>query len=315
MSSNSNPRRTVTKPQGPNFHPPNSQYTGQFELVDPRFLLKALAGVIIVSLILAYITLCVIFSHSQWQLFLQPSRSVTKTPMSADLPFSEVHFGVDATGEPQLDGWWIPSSNPAGPTILFLHGGTGSISDTIDSAIPLRDAHLNVLLFDYRGFGRSGGQHPTQALMQADAESYLIYLTTTRSIPLSQIVVYGTGLGGSVATKLCAEHPQLPALILDNPDGDLGPRAAHDTRARLVLTSLLFHEDFPLAAPLHQLTTPKLLITDSKQLTPPAVLQQAADPKMTVELPNADPALLQKTVTRFLGSYVQQAPGILIPKN
>jgi pimeloyl-ACP methyl ester carboxylesterase len=315
MPSNSNPRRTLTKPKGPNFHPPNSQYTGQFELVDPRFLLKALGGVILVSLILAYITLCVIFSHSQWQLVLQPSRVVAKTPTSADLPFSEVHFGVDSSGEPQLDGWWIPSSNPASPTILFLHGASGSISDTIDSAIPLHDARLNILLFDYRGFGRSEGQHPTQDLMQADAESALTYLTATRRIPTSQIIVYGSGLGGSLATKLAADHPQLPALILDNPDGDLAPRAAHDTRARLVPTSLLFHEDFPLAAPLHQLTTPKLLISNSSGITPPAVLQQAADPKMTVELPNSDPTLVQKAVARFLSNYVQQAPGILTPRN
>ena len=70
--------------------------------------------------------------------------------------------------------------------------------------------------------------------MQADAASALTYLTTTRNIPASSIVIYGTGLGASLAVRLCAENPNLPALILQSPDGDLTDRAAHDPRSKIV---------------------------------------------------------------------------------
>jgi uncharacterized protein len=235
-------------------------------LVEVAWILKALAAVVIVALICAYATICVLFSHAQWQLVLHPSRTVATTPAALNLPFTEVHFGVDETAIPQLTGWWIPSDTTTTNTALILHAADGNLADALPSAQLLHAQHLNVLLFDYRGYGQSLGQHPTQASMQADAASALAYLTTTRSIPAPSIVVYGTGLGASLAVHLCAENPNLPALILQSPDGDLTDRASHDPRSKIVPFSLLFNQTFPLAEPLRTLPTPKLILP-----TPPNI--------------------------------------------
>ncbi len=96
--------------------------------------------------------------------------------------------------------------------------------------------------------------------MEADAATALTYLTTTRSIPASSIVVYGTGLGASLAVHLCAANPSLPALLLQSPDGDLTDRVRSDPRAKIIPFTLLFNQPFPLAAPLRELPTPKLLL-------------------------------------------------------
>jgi hypothetical protein len=253
------------------------------ELVEAGWILKALGGVLAVALLCAFATICILFSHSQWQIVLHPSRAVATTPASLGLNFTEVHFGVDVTAQPQLDGWWIPSDNPAATTALLLHSGDGSISAALPAAHTLHDAHLNVLLFDYRGYGHSTGQHPTEASMEADADTALTYLTSTRSIPTSSIVVYGAGVGGSLAVRLCAEHHDLPALILQSPDGDFESRARHDVRSSLVPVSLFFTQKFPLAAPLHTLTTPRLLISTA-----------------------TDPATLHQTLTHFLSTYLQR---------
>ena len=85
MPTNS-PLRSPFPPRSIN-QPPNSQYSGEFELVDPSFILKSLGGIFAVALILAYITLCVTFARSQWQLVLHPSREITRQPDSYGLNF------------------------------------------------------------------------------------------------------------------------------------------------------------------------------------------------------------------------------------
>jgi pimeloyl-ACP methyl ester carboxylesterase len=261
----------------------------------------------------AFIAVSALFYRGQWQLVLHPSRIVTTTPASLSLAFTEVHFGVDASGQPQLDGWWIPSDSPADPTALILHSGTGSISDALPDARLLHDANLNVLLFDYRGYGRSGGQHPSQALMEGDANSALRYLTDIRSIPASTIIVFGRDLGASLATTLCTQHKELPALILESPDGDVLARVRQDPRSHMVPVGLLFHNTFPLTTNLDSLTTPKLIIT-SEAANPTHNWQSAADPKTTVELPTPiDPAQIHKAVHRFIDTYISHPPQLLLP--
>ena len=277
MPNNPQNPRSKSSPKPPRLAPRYNPQRGDappemIPLVEVGWILKALAAVFAVALLCSYLTLCALFSHGQWQLVLHPSHTVDTTPASLNLPFTEVHFGVDSSGLPQLDGWWIPASTPTGAptprTILILHAADGSISNALPAAQLLRAQNLNVLLFDYRGYGHSlspyPDQHPTEASMQSDAATALTYLTTTRSIPASSIAVYATGLGAPLAVQLCAQNPTLPALILQSPEGDLTDRIRHDPRAKLVPFSLLFNEPFPLTAPLSTLTTPKLTLT-----TPP----------------------------------------------
>jgi uncharacterized protein len=285
------------------------------EVVDPRWIISVLAGMLLLAVLCAYVAVCALFYRGQWQLVLQPSRTVAQTPPSAGLQATEVHFGVDASGQPQLDGWWIPADASATPrpTALLLHGGEGSLSDAIPTAQLLHNAELNVLLFDYRGFGHSLGQHPTQQLMQTDAASALRYLTDIRSVPASSIVVFGEGLGASLAVNLCASHKELPALILESPKGDFDQSVRTDPRTRLAPVGLLFNQTFPLTAPLRTLATPKLLISFPAGSVP-SNLQDAANPKTTLELPSpASEQALHQAIVRFLATYLQTAPAVLTP--
>jgi uncharacterized protein len=265
MPNNSKPNPSKSPSKSPRLAPRYDPQRGSappemLPLVEVAWILRALAAVVLVALLCAYATICVLFSKSQWQLVLHPSRTVATTPAALNLPFTEVHFSVDETAIPQLTGWWIPSDTTTQNTALLLHSADGNIANALPSAQLLHAQHLNVLLFDYRGYGQSLGQHPTQSSMQADAASALTYLTTTRSIPASSIVVYGTGLGSSLAVHLCAENPTLPALILQSPDGDFTDRARLDPRSKIIPFSFLFNQTFPLAEPLEHLPTPKLIL-------------------------------------------------------
>ena len=283
--------------------------------VDPRWLLKVVAAVVAVGVLCAYLTLCAVFFVEQWQLVLHPSRTLSATPATLGLKFQAVRFSDDRSGQPQLTGWWIPGNLPhdlpTTPTALVLHGETGTMAEALPAAKALHNVGLNVLLFDYRGYGASGGKHPTQQRMQTDAEAALQYLTETRRIAPGGIVVYGTHLGASLAVALCGRHSQLPALVLQSADGDTESRVQRDPRTRGLPLSLLFHQRFALADPLHRLQTPKLLVsyTDGP---PPEEAQRAADPKTTVELPrNAADGVLAAVLRRFLDSYLPHPPSPL----
>ena len=275
------------------------------ELIDPRWILKALAIILAVALLCAWGTLCLLWYQGQWQLVLHPSRNVTTTPASIGLKFTELHFADDPTGLPQLNGWLIPSDNTSAPTALLLHAADGSIADALPRALTLHNAGLNIFLFDYRGYGHSTGQHPTQATMQQDADAALNWLFYTQHIPPQNIILYGDGIGASLAVQLAAEHHDIPAIVLDAPDGDLTDRVLHDPHSSLVPARLLFNQTFPLAEPLSKLPTPKLLISYTNAQHPPAALANAADPKLTIELPSPnDPALIP-AIQRFLDLYLQ----------
>ena len=305
------PRRNVPQKQG--------RQTGTRaaapppEIVDPRWLLKAIAAVAVLGLVCAYLMVCALFYNQQWQFVLHPSRVVAKTPAAAGLAFEPVRFGVDAAGKPQLAGWWLPSDLRSDPTVLVLHGQEGSMGDTLPALRQLHDARLNILVFDYRGYGESGGAHPSESGMRTDALDALHYLTQTRGVPASSIVVYGADLGASLAVELCRSQPQLRALILQSADGDTKTRVERDPRARIVPVFVLFHERFPLADPLHTLKTPKLLLSYT-QGNAPVEVTRAAEPKLTAELPPGTSGVeVTRVIRRFLETYFPQRPASLTP--
>jgi len=278
-------------------------------LVDPRWILKALGIVLFVALLLAWATLCLLYYQGQWQLVLHPSRNVATTPASVGMKFTELHFADDATGVPQLNGWLIPSGPQSDPTllfpsahtVLFLHGADGSIADTLPRALTLHNTGLSILVFDYRGYGRSIGRHPSEGSMQQDADAALNFLISTQHIPPQSIILYGHGIGASLAVELAAQHHDIPAIILDAPDGDLAGRVIMDPHSSLVPARLLFNETFPLAEPLRTLTTPKLLISYTNST--PTSLANAADPKITVEVPSPNDPKLLCAIQGFLDLY------------
>lgn len=282
-------------------------------MVEPGWILKALGSVIALGLLCAYLTLCAFFYLGQWQFVLHPSRTVASTPASVGLNFAPVRFGDDASGQPQLSGWWLPADSPSDLTVLMLHHQNGSMSDALPDAKALHEARLNVLLFDYRGYGQSGGRHPSESLMRGDATSALRFLTGSRHLQPRTVLVYGSGLGASLAAQLCASNPEIPGLILVSADGDTESRIRNEQRSSIVPMSLLTHERFPLADPLHSLRTPKLILSYTNAQAP-VEAQRAADPKMTAELPAGSPASAFTTlVRRFVDTYVAQAPATLHP--
>jgi len=301
---NSKPPRYRTYPPRP---------PGPPEVVDPVWLLKAITVVIAAALVCGYASLCLLLYQGQWQLILHPRQTVAPPPAIGGTPVDFIRFATDESGIPQLSGWRIPPT-PGGRyaalTVLYLPPGDGSLTDSTPTLERLHNLGVNLFAVDYRGYGQSARVHPDQQRMMQDADWSLQYLLNTRAIPEKQIVLYGSGVGASLATHLATLHPAIPAIILDSPGPDPLKTVLDDPRTHFLPVRALLHDRFPLAEPLSTLKTPKLLIQTNPSDSP---FTNAADPKITVSehLQPSSPeyqAAWKIAVTRFLDQYTNTQP-------
>jgi uncharacterized protein len=235
----------------------------QQPLASARWMLGAIGGVLLLAVVCVYLTFCLLFWQGQWQLVFKPSRAIHDTPASAGLKFDEISFDATETGSLQLNGWWIPA-DPNTPysadTLLLLHNGVGSLSDTLPQLEALHKLGINLFAFDYRGFGKSVSIHPSEASTYEDADAAWRYLTDTRHVSPSTIALDGVGLGAAIAVETARRHPRTPALILEDPAPPTLDTLQFDPRTRLLPIRLLFHDRFDMTKTLATLPTPKLLL-------------------------------------------------------
>ncbi|HEY0263618.1 MAG TPA: alpha/beta hydrolase [Granulicella sp.] len=287
-----------------------AQLTGAPEVVDPVWLLKAIAVVLVAALVCGYMALCLLLYQGQWQLVLHPKQTTTAPAEVGDAAVQALKFGTDASGTPQLTGWWIPAAGGryAGTTVLYLPAGDGSLADAQGTLALLHQLGVNVFGIDYRGYGQSAAVHPNQQRMTEDAETAFGYLTGSRGLAASSIVPYGVGVSGSLAAGLAATHSAVPAVIVEAPGEEPLAIVKADPRTKMLPVNLLLKERFDLAAPLAGLKTPKLLLTPQKD---DARLKSAADPKIAIYGAPAhgaaeyDPAM-KGYLSRFFDQYLHK---------
>ena len=116
----------------------------------------------------------------------------------------------------RLHGWFFKSrSEPAIASIIFFHGNGGNISNVGWVGERLSSKGFNVLLMDYRGYGRSEGNADGEQGLYADAEAGYQYVTKTLGVRPEGVVLFGQSLGTAVAADL-ASRKQCGAVILES---------------------------------------------------------------------------------------------------
>lgn len=149
-----------------------------------------------------------IISLLQRKLIYKPSTCINRTPDDLGLPWEWVEF--DTSDSQRLTGWFITCENDRG-TLIFCHGNNGNIANRIEVAEIYHHLGFNVLLFDYRGFGRSTGR-PNEKGTYRDADAAWRYVTDERGIPPERIVISGKSLGGPIAAWCASQHT--PAVLI-----------------------------------------------------------------------------------------------------
>lgn len=124
-------------------------------------------------------------------------------PQGFGLPATDVWFQAD--DGVQLHGWWIPHRAARG-TILYCHGNTGSIGHRIGVFRYMRRLRVNLLVFDYRGYGRSQGT-PTEAGLYQDVRAAYHHLVHSIGESPDTTILFGHSLGGAVAIDCAVDRP------------------------------------------------------------------------------------------------------------
>ena len=261
--------------------------------VSGRWLLAGTGLALAAAALCSWATLCLLFWQGSWQLLYHPAAAITRTPASVGLGFDSVGFATTAGGEPRLKGWWIaakPASRRSRYTVLYLHSQEGNLGDAVDAVAALYSAGVNVLAFDYRGYGQSQSAHPSQALWREDAEWALQYLTGSRHLAANSIVLDGRELGANLALETAAAHPGLAGVVLREPLEAPVNSIFNDARARLVPAHALVRDRFDLDGPAAQLRIPSLWFAEAAppgQMglpEKPGAFQKVTSPKMLVWL-------------------------------
>ncbi len=110
----------------------------------------------------------------------------------------------------RLSAWLVQAPVSRG-TVLFCHGNYGNISHLLDPIRIFIGLGLEVLVFDYRGYGQSEGK-PSEAGTYLDAEAAWNFLVREQGVDPGRLVICGRSLGGPIAAHLARQH--LPAALL-----------------------------------------------------------------------------------------------------
>jgi hypothetical protein len=132
-------------------------------------------------------------------------------PQRAEEVWFETSDGV------RLHGWFVRAAGdaPAHATVIYFHGNGGNLSYTGWLGAALSERGMDALLFDYRGYGRSGGSVLAEEGIYMDADAAYDYVVRTRGVAASRVVLYGQSLGSAAAADLAARK-QCGALILES---------------------------------------------------------------------------------------------------
>lgn len=161
-------------------------------------------------IILGMIVLMIIAYFIQERLIFKPEKLPKDFQYKYNAPFEELFFDVEPGV--RINGLHFYREQPRG-LILYFHGNTRSIKGWARYARDFYRYDYDVVLVDYRGFGKSTGKRSEEKL---HSDMQFVYDTLAKKYTEDHLIIYGRSMGSGFATKLAAENnPRY--LILDAP--------------------------------------------------------------------------------------------------
>jgi len=216
---------------------------------------------ILVALALAVYAAVSIYNiwDTQRDSIFEPDAVLQTTPARFGVPFEELRIPSGSGAERgELHAWWIPAEKIGAPTVLYLHGSARNISYNLQSVLRYHDMGYNLLLADYRGYGKSTGGKPSEDKVYEDAEAAWQYLIKQRGVKPQQAFIYGLSLGGAIAVDLAVRHPEAAGLIMES--SFISMQAMGEMKYEYLPVGLLLNQRFESLQKIQQLKIPVLLI-------------------------------------------------------
>jgi pimeloyl-ACP methyl ester carboxylesterase len=174
-------------------------------------LTKKILGIVL----LVYLVLFAGFYLFQDRFVFQAKSLPGNYTFTFDQPFEE-YFITTGSGD-TLNALLFRTTQPAKGLILYFHGNADNLQRWGNYAVDFTSLGYDILLLDYRGYGKSTGK-PNETILYSDAQVVLNW--SQANIPHNKLILYGRSLGSAVATNLAlSANPEL--LILETPFDEL----------------------------------------------------------------------------------------------
>ena len=209
-------------------------------------------SIILIPLAGVVMFICFYFQIENFFLF-HPQADFDMAPESMNLSYESINFkSGDGT---RLHGWFFPPSGTSA-VILFCHGNAGNMSHRLENIERLLSHGFGVFIFDYRGYGRSGGT-PSREGIYEDGLSAYDYLVKSRNISPDRIVVFGRSLGAAVALEIAVRR-NVNRLILES--AFTSTKGVARTMPMFALLSPFLPAHYNNLEKIRHITVPKLII-------------------------------------------------------
>ncbi len=235
----------------------------------------------IIILISIFVLLFLSIRYLEHKALYFPFRGIESKPEDMGLDYKNVTIITE--DKIQLAGWFISSKKPKA-TLIFCHGNAGNISHRMEKIKIFHELDLDVLIFDYRGYGMSKGK-PSENGLYLDAEAVYDYLVNKRKTFPSGIIVYGESLGAAVAVDLASKHETGGIIIED------GFTSVKDMAKRILpfVPAFIYASKFDSQQKIKNIKSPKLIFHSVDDEIVPyeqgkKLYDNASEPKEFVEL-------------------------------
>jgi uncharacterized protein len=193
-------------------------------------------------------------------------------------------------GEHRLHGWWLQGTQA--DTLIYHHGNGGNVGANAEQACRLQKMGFSVLIFDYRGYGRSEGEFPTERSVYADAENAWDYVTREKQVVPANVILYGHSLGGAVAIEMASRHPDAGGLVVESAFTSIYDMGTRDGTFTVFPLRLLLTQHMDSITKIPRLRMPILFIHGTADEIVPAEMSRtlfaaAHDPKTLLMVPGA----------------------------
>ena len=123
---------------------------------------------------------------------------------------------IESLGGGRLNALWFKAKQSKG-VVLYFHGNADNLSRWGELHREFLRRGYDLMIFDYRGFGKSTGS-VNEKLFYQDATA--LYLVAREYFAPKDIIIYGRSLGSGPASWLASRH-QVKHLILETPFSSL----------------------------------------------------------------------------------------------
>lgn len=260
--------------------------------LTPILLLK-LATAAIAFLSLAYGGMCLFLYRQQQRIIFFPSSTLTTTPADFGISYTDVWIPVSNDGEnEQLHGWWMPSQESDAPGLLYFHGNGDNVSANASKASWFHSLGFSVLIIDYRGYGLSSSDFPSEQRVYEDADAAWQYLTQELEVAPQNSLVFGHSLGGAIAIELVSNHPQIGGLIVEGSFTSILDMSNRTKNYGFLPINRLLTQRFESLSKVSELDVPVLYVHGTADQTVPTDMSSTlyahtTEPKKLLLIPDA----------------------------